>query len=71
MLTLATKYEIDLLGTVYIASARMRTTTAEIDSIFYLCCEAYLACSCSSVFSAAIQLVKQAQRHSISAILNI
>ena len=69
MLTLATKSEIELLDTVYIASARMHTTTAQTDSYFYLCCEACLACSSYFMFSAAIQLIKQAQRHSISAIL--
>ena len=69
MLTLATKSEIELLDTVYIASARMHTTTAQTDSYFYLRCEAYLGRSSYPMFSAAIQRVKQALRHSILAIL--
>ena len=48
--TLATKSEIDLLDTVYIASARMRTTVAEIDCYFYLWCEACLACTVIQCF---------------------
>ena len=40
--TLATKSEIDLLDTVYIASPRMHTTEAQIDSYFYLCSKVYL-----------------------------
>ena len=33
---MVTKSEIDLLGTVYIASATMHTTAAQIDCYFYL-----------------------------------
>ena len=57
--TLATKSE---LNSVYIASATMHTTEAQIDSYFYLRCKAYLAHSSYSVLSAAKQRVKRTQR---------